>query len=324
MTKNFFRFAVIGLLVTTFAVGCNKDDKEESLGGSNYYGTSNNEALKDQDFYADLLSYNVFFNDTDEEITGYAWEWEIQRMKGQTGLSHFNFIDGILCNTDEDAGTLRDHIIGAYYSQDGGSTWTNVPVTWATDNSTVKDGCNGGDVLKINFGGDNLQIRLVLDEEFEVGTQYAIFKRGAGGRGNSFDACGTIEFVGPGCPVDKDDCGEEETAWADGERYVSQGNWATYTAYDDLVNGVTIYAGQTIDVGTAKLVNGKIEINLTGGWELQSVSESVKIEGYTNAPSGNPQIGDFTYKGNVLSVTVGTYNYYGIHLDVQNRTDCED
>jgi hypothetical protein len=320
MTKNFFRFAVIGLLVTTFAVGCNKDDKEESLGGSNSYGTSQ---ATSTNFSANLLADNVPFTDATNNISGYAWEWEVVREAGQTALSHFNFINGFICG--DDGATLRDHIIGAYYKKDGETEWTNVPVSWGRDNSTVKDGCNGGDVLKINFGGDNLQIRLVLDEEFEVGVQYGIYKRGAGGRNNSFAPCGTIEFAGPGCPVEKDDCWKGETAWADGQRYQNPGNWATYTAYDDLVNGVTIYAGRTINVGTAKLVNGKIEINLNGGWvlDIKTGEDAVKIQGYDEAPSGNPAPGLFTtYKGNDLSPSVSDFNYYGIHLDVKIKVTC--
>lgn len=323
MTKNFIRFAVIGLLVTTFATGCSKEDEEESMRGSNSYGKSQ---ATSSNFKAELLSDNVPFTDATNDISGYAWEWEIQRVAGQTALSHFNFIDGFLCDTDEDAGTLRDHIVGAYYSQDGGSTWNYVAVIWGTDNSTVKDGCNGGEVLKINFGGDNIQIRLVMDAEYDRGTQYAIYKRGGGGKKSSVDPCGTIEFIAPGCP--KDVCyeyGDDETAWSDGDRYNQQGNWATYTTYS-ANKVVTLYAGQTIDAGTvtfSSVVNGKvtITISLENGFEFQNVDDNVKIQGYASAPSGNPAPGQFSNKcTDCTTIVVDAADFYGVHLDITKKS----
>jgi hypothetical protein len=119
------------------------------------------------DFNAELLTYNVSFTDQTNSVSGYAWTWEVQRVNGQTGLSHFNFIDGILCATEEEAGTLREHIEGAYYSQDAGSTWNYVAPTWAEDGSTSGSGnnsnCYEGEVLKIDFGGDDLPTAIIAD-----------------------------------------------------------------------------------------------------------------------------------------------------------------
>ncbi|HMM17277.1 MAG TPA: hypothetical protein PKC47_07060 [Petrimonas sp.] len=122
-------------------------------------------------------------------------------------------------------------------------------------------------------------------------------------------------------------CYQDETAWAAGSRYVAQGNWATYTPY--VANTpVNVFAGQNYLVGTvtfSEVVDGKVTITLAAlnGARLQSVAESVKIQGYETAPSGNPAPGLFTtYKGNETTVIVDAYAYYGIHLDVQRVVDC--
>jgi hypothetical protein len=72
-------------------------------------------------------------------------------------------------------------------------------------------------------------------------------------------------------------------------------------------------------VGTVTYNGTQLVINLTGGWELQDDPESVKIEGYTTStlPTERPSAGGFTYKGTDLTVTVASFPYYAIHLDVQ-------
>lgn len=123
-------------------------------------------------------------------------------------------------------------------------------------------------------------------------------------------------------------CYKEETAWAAGTRYTAKGNWATFTAYDGTAKTVTLFAGQTIPVGTVTFsdVSGTgvtLTIALAPEWSLQDVSESVKIQGYNTAPSGNPAPGQFTtYKGTGLTTIVSKYNFYGIHLDVRKVIPC--
>lgn len=131
------------------------------------------------------------------------------------------------------------------------------------------------------------------------------------------------------CEPPAEVCYQDETAWAAGSRYVTQGNWATYTPY--VANTpINVYAGQTYLVGTvtfSEVVNGKVTITLAAlnGARLQNVAESVKIQGYETPPSGNPSPGLFTtYKGNQSTVIVDAYAYYGIHLDVQRVVDCPD
>lgn len=151
---------------------------------------------------------------------------------------------------------------------------------------------------------------------------------------------------------------QSETAWAAGTRFVLKGNWATYLNYTvvpcpppaiqtavectsfqnetafggnaagggnawwyyyDGVGVETVWAGQSINVGTVSLVGGNLLITLTGGWELvPTAAESVKIQGYTTFPSSRPAAGQFTtYKGTSLTVPVGSFPYYVIHLDVR-------
>jgi hypothetical protein len=128
-------------------------------------------------------------------------------------------------------------------------------------------------------------------------------------------------------------CYQEETAWAANEgpltiRYTPRGNWATYIVYNG-AKEYNIYAGKTHFVGTATLtpVAGGVEIDieLEGGWELDPAAENegIKVQGYNNAPSGNPAPGSFTtYKGNDFTFTVPVYSYYGIHLDVRKEIAC--
>ncbi len=133
---------------------------------------------------------------------------------------------------------------------------------------------------------------------------------------------------------EEEECFAAETAWAAGSRYVARGNWATFTPYV-AESTVTLYAGQTIDVGTVHFsavdANGEvtITINLTGSAKLNLGTdeypnyEAVKIQGYNAAPSGNPSPGLFTtYKGNDLTVTVPAFAVYGVHVDVLVPVTC--
>ncbi|OJV36317.1 MAG: hypothetical protein BGO33_04810 [Bacteroidia bacterium 43-41] len=140
-----------------------------------------------------------------------------------------------------------------------------------------------------------------------------------------------FEYCIQECPPEEppvDVCYKDETAWAAGSRYVAQGNWATYTPY--VANTpINIYAGQSYLVGTvtfSPVVDGKVTITLAAlnGAILQDVAESVKIQGYNTAPSGNPAPGLFTtYKGKETTIIVEAFAYYGIHLDVRRVVDCE-
>jgi len=127
------------------------------------------------------------------------------------------------------------------------------------------------------------------------------------------------------CMVDVPKCYQGETAWASGSRYVSRGNWATFTQYS--VGSVNLYAGQNKFAGTVTMspvTNGNvtITISLNEEWSLQEVSNPVKIQGYATAPSGNPSPGRFASKGSSLTVTLPFANYYGIHLDVRQVVAC--
>lgn len=124
-------------------------------------------------------------------------------------------------------------------------------------------------------------------------------------------------------------CAQEETAWADGERYINPGNWATYTAYEGTEKTVALYAAENIEIGTvsfSSVADEKVTITIQftpdSGWELQDGDETLKIQGYNSAPVGNPAPGLFKYKSNELSVEVAAYDYYGVHLDVQNTANC--
>jgi hypothetical protein len=130
-------------------------------------------------------------------------------------------------------------------------------------------------------------------------------------------------------------CFEEESAWSDGERYTSRGNWATYTAYEGTELTVILYAGQTLEAGTVHFsdaVDGEVEITITlnEGWSFvdDPDDENVKIQGYSEAPSGNPSQGHFENKSEATdspySVTVAEAAFYGVHVDVMQEVPCPE
>jgi hypothetical protein len=126
--------------------------------------------------------------------------------------------------------------------------------------------------------------------------------------------------------------GDPETAWAANGNtpgqlpYTTRGNWATYVEYFGVAKVTTMFAGQTIDVGTASFsapdVNNEVTIliTLTGGWEFEPGSV-VAVQDYLTAPSGNPSPGTFDHKADPTTATTATIKvpnnkYYGVHAVV--------
>jgi hypothetical protein len=293
--------------------GCNKEKDTDGRIGSNVTGA--NDPDYSTAFEADLISYNV------PEDGGYAWTWEINRnAPGQKqALSHFDFINGFLCDDENNEDKLSDHVTGAYYSKDGGNTWTDNGVNWGNDPST--DDCYIGDVLKINAGEDNLLIKLILDDEFETANQLAVYKTGGQVK------CGLIEFVGVGCPLDPpvQPCWKGETAYGGSSAGAGNAWWFVFDTNGDDVQ--PIYAGQNlIDGAYVTYSNGNFVITLDNSiMKLnQDNDESVKVQGYNTLPDKRPASGLFTlYKGTSLTFDGDGSTYYVIHLDVLVKQDCE-
>ncbi len=176
--------------------------------------------------------------------------------------------------------------------------------------------------IKLDEGySQNIVVVITLDTQSSGGTVY--IKAGAPQSGGG--CFGAYNFAGD-CDPDKCYDYKNETAWAAGYRYIARGNWATYTPYAE--GSVVVYAGQHHVAGTASfsaVSNGMVTISiaLAEGWSLQGVSNGVKIQGYSSAPSGNPSPGRFAHKGNSLEVTVPAANFYGIHLDVRSMVEVE-
>ncbi len=122
-------------------------------------------------------------------------------------------------------------------------------------------------------------------------------------------------------------CYEGETAWGAGTRYVSRGNWATYSTNTALESGVTLFAGQTMAAGTVKKTGSDITITLNPGWRFASGDENVKIQHYTSKPAAsNPAPGQFATKGSAtespFTITVPDGKFYGVHVDVERIVTC--
>ncbi len=245
----------------------------------------------------------------------YTWTWSVTNTDPETfkDLSHWDFDPGA-CLVIEDVLSVK--------AGNDPSEIDSVLDIEIQDDPSMNCG-NGIATLKFDYGtnGPNPSYyQLVINKNYEVDpAAVAYWKAGTD--------CGEGIFDGIGCLVDPGttDC-TDETAWADGERYIEQGNWATYTLYEP-ESDVPLYAGQTMLAGNVHFsaVNNDeitIDITLYDNWSLQDVDEPVKIQDYDSAPYGNPVPGLFDHKFDYLTgIVVPANNFYGVHLDVQY---CED
>ena len=183
--------------------------------------------------------------------------------------------------------------------------------------------------IKLDQGFSGFPVVVVIQFDTPVSSGQFLLKAGSA---NSPNGGGCFGVNDPNYAFSRScapppSCFNTESAWATGPRYVMRGNWATYTPYQQ--GTVNIYAGQSKYAGTATMSavsggNVTITIALNTGWSLQNVSNPVKIQGYSAAPSGNPSPGRFASKGTSLTVTVPYASFYGIHLDVQEAVACEN
>jgi len=120
--------------------------------------------------------------------------------------------------------------------------------------------------------------------------------------------------------------GPAETGWSNGPEYAEGRQWATYTAVGSFP--ATLYASQTSVAGTVSYAGGMITITLAAGWEFANVSENVKIQAYSVAPTTEPTPGLFDNKttaaigSSPYSVAVAAGNYYGVHVDLVPIIEC--
>jgi hypothetical protein len=142
------------------------------------------------------------------------------------------------------------------------------------------------------------------------------------------------------CYNEPEFCYEQETAWADGSRYVTRGNWAMYVAYAGVEKTVDLIAGQYFDCGDVTFsapVDGWVTISvvLTGGcifWQddPEDPEENFKVQDYADEPSGNPAPGLFDWKLPVdygeteFDLVVPVNNFYGVHIDVGCPVECPE
>lgn len=138
-------------------------------------------------------------------------------------------------------------------------------------------------------------------------------------------------------------CYEDETAWANGFRYVKKGNWATYTSYASQQVVVVLFAGQTMDAGNvtfsapnAGIVTITVELNPGWRFALNPVGDdngtpifdnNIKVQNYVSKPEAkNPAPGLFLWKtfaeGQDGQIQVPVGAYYGVHVDVEREVEC--
>jgi hypothetical protein len=238
---------------------------------------------------------------------GKTWTIVIDQSAAQD-ISHINFAGSFCDGSSITAGNVTGVTVN-------GQDWTG-SLAGSTGNGDV---CGPTNLKLDNFGFNGGVITIVIT--FDKSVSEASFQIKSAQ--NCFEGYTFSHDCTP-----PPTCYQEETAWANGPRYISRGNWATYTPYQS-TDPVNVYAGQNMHAGTATMSevsdgNVTITIALNEGWSFQDVGEPVKIQGYSVAPSGNPSPGRFATKSSSLSVTVPAANYYGIHLDVQKAIQCAD
>lgn len=117
---------------------------------------------------------------------------------------------------------------------------------------------------------------------------------------------------------------QEETAYAG--RVQGQGNpWWYYFDTSFPESSQAIYAGQFPIDGNAKIQNNHLILTL-GSWQLQEGNETVKIKGFTSAPTSWTSPGQFDIKTNTLQIDLSNYiyPYYIIHLNIRKAIATPD
>jgi len=205
-----------------------------------------------------------------------------------------------------------------------GIEWTDDELLKSTTGRTGCEFDNNFSFIKLdNFNFDGGEVTVVITFSGKVESlDYKI---------KSATNCFDFSYVTDLCGDEKCYEFDGETAWAGSLRYNTRGNWATYVDLKSNGNTVTLYAGRTVEVGTASfsdVVDGKISISieLSGDWIFAesemgvAVNENIKIQDYSSKPSGNPSPGLFAHKatatGKTYVIEVPASNFYGIHLDV--------
>jgi hypothetical protein len=211
----------------------------------------------------------------------------------------------------------------------------NTFINWSSDNPI------GAAIIK---GGDNANT-YVYDPQVNSDVGLASPINASGNPAN-------LSNIGGFCwnPQDTNqECFEDETAWAFGNRYVRKGNWATYTIYEPN-KIVTLFAGQTLEAGQVTFgesIDGVITISIqlfddwvfsvnyeldeNGNIILDENGEpirdnNIKVQDYEMTPTGNPAPGLFNWKtsgiGQYKEIVVPINNFYGVHVDVAIPVEC--
>jgi len=202
------------------------------------------------------------------------------------------------------------------------------PISWTTDPTGTYITWTSTVPVKAAFivkGGPNANIYYYADcTTGDTNLASPMTQGGTIAQLSNLTICWTV------CPPPDPCFWVDESAWSAGPRYVSRGNWATYTAYTGVETTVNLFAGQVHLAGTVTFTpvgnQVQITISLNDGFRLREiegvvVGEAVKIQGYSaRPPASNPAPGLFTtYKGTDLVVTVNSFNFYGVHLDLDRR-----
>lgn len=262
---------------------------------------------------------------------GYSWTIEIDQSAAHD-ISHLIFSDlkgcdgTLLSFQDNDITTAIDSV--TINGQDwSGKTTPAIGNGEAClpflSNITVKL-----DKVSDSFNGGTVTVFITFNVQVSGGSFFINSARNCVGSNGVFDkknptdiVLAPINFYKP-CPPKPECTGyQSETGWATGTRYVTRGNWATYTPYQAGAT-VNIYAGQNMFAGTVTMSAASggmvtITIALNADWSFQNVGEPVKIQGYGTAPTGNPSPGRFSSKGTSTTVTLPAAAFYGIHLDLK-------
>jgi len=271
---------------------------------------------------------------SDYDLTGYFWFPAFYLNEDGT-LTYYNVGGDNVWNA-EGTWTKTGCMNEVTVTTERDEYFADTQIIWGDPTTEVNETVNVKDISDLFSEVDLGSVTAPNGDQFTYTNDFAW---------EDYDECGSYRYDNTATIVETDQSAlatlkvnvqceffKGETAWAaNGDvplqlRYTSRGNWATYVQYEYPEKTTTLFAGQTIPVGTVNFlaVNGNVTITveMSAPWEFEAVSQNLKVQDYSSAPSGNPSPGRFAHKkacnsvSSTCSIEVPNNNFYGVHVNV--------
>lgn len=284
----------------------------------------------------------------ERKITPYIIQSDTQggnRTCGEVGDAFFGNAEYYQCysgrvNYDSVNGSFGNTFVDVSGNVDCANTTINATVT---DGTYVSWSSTGGPVGAAIVKGSDAANVYNYDPPVNSDSGLASPRNSSG----NYAGLSNLTFCWNPDPQEPPVCYASDTAWGAGSRYLTRGNWGTYTAYEPNKT-VNFYAGQTKLAGTVNfsaIVGGKVTITITlnEGWRFRmkpandvegKYANNVHVNGYVVAPVQiTPIPGTFpsakvaegsstTIEVPAYTLTGEQYNFYGVHAAVESVVAC--